>query len=119
MTSRRSERSGSGSGEGLAEFNELLAADRARAMAAPVRWRILVLCRREPLTNKELADLLGVNSGSMLHHVRTLVSAGFLEPLTTRRGARNAVEIPYRSTRIATTVLDQAALIQGVLEQDD
>ncbi len=88
-------------------------------MAAPVRWRILALCRHDALTNKELADQLDVNSGSMLHHVRTLVAAGLLESLTTRRGARNAVEIPYRSTRLATIVLDQAARIQGGLDQED
>ena len=73
-------------------------ATRARALASPVRWRILRACMPEALTNKELADLLGVNPGSMLHHVRTLVGTGFLAPGETRRGARNAIEIPYRTT---------------------
>ena len=75
-------------------------ATRARALASPVRWRILRACMPEALTNKELADLLGVNPGSMLHHVRTLVAAGFLAPGEVRRGSRNAVEIPYRTTRL-------------------
>lgn len=73
---------------------------RARAMASPVRWRVLRACLDGALTNKELADLLGVNPGSMLHHVRTLVSTGFLEPQEPRRGSRNAVEIPYRTTSL-------------------
>ena len=71
---------------------------RARALSSPVRWRVLRACLDEALTNKELADLLGVNPGSMLHHVRTLVGTGFLAPGETRRGARNAIEIPYRTT---------------------
>lgn len=75
-------------------------ATRARALSSPVRWAILRACLAEPRTNKELADELGVNPGSMLHHVRTLVSAGFLAPGEVRRGARNAVEIPYRTTQL-------------------
>ena len=53
---------------------------RARALASPLRMRILRLCLHEPRTNKELAGMLGINPGSMLHHVRSLVSTGFLEP---------------------------------------
>lgn len=74
------------------------AAARARALSSPTRWRVLRLCLHEARTNKELADLLGINPGSMLHHVRTLVSAGYLEAQQERRGARNAVEIPYLAT---------------------
>lgn len=71
---------------------------RARALSSPVRWRVLRACLDQALTNKELADLLQVNPGSMLHHVRTLVATGFLAAEEPRRGQRNAVEIPYRTT---------------------
>lgn len=77
--------------------DDIIAA-RARALSSPVRWRILRTCLEQSLTNKELADLLGVNPGSMLHHVRTLVATGFLEAGEIRRGARNSIEIPYRTT---------------------
>lgn len=77
--------------------DETIAA-RARALSSPIRWRVLRACLDEALTNKELADLLGVNPGSMLHHVRTLVATGFLAAEEPRRGQRNAVEIPYRTT---------------------
>lgn len=77
--------------------DETIAA-RARALSSPVRWRVLRACLNEALTNKELADLLDVNPGSMLHHVRTLVATGFLQAEEPRRGARNAIEIPYRTT---------------------
>ena len=53
--------------------DEAIAA-RARALSSAVRWRVLRACLDEALTNKELADRLGVNPGSMLHHVRTLVA---------------------------------------------
>ena len=72
---------------------------RARALASPLRMRILRLCLHEPRTNKELAGMLGINPGSMLHHVRSLVATGFLEPGEPRRGTRGAREVPYRATR--------------------
>lgn len=70
----------------------------ARALASGVRLRILRLALDEPLTNRELADALGLNPATVLHHVRTLVDTGFLEALEPRRGRRGAREIPYRAT---------------------
>lgn len=72
---------------------------RARALSSPLRLRILRICLHEPRTNKQIAQALGRNPGSTLHHVRTLVDTGFLEPVEPRRGARGAREVPYRATR--------------------
>jgi predicted ArsR family transcriptional regulator len=72
---------------------------RARALASPLRMRILRLCLHEARTNKELALELGVNPGTLLHHIRTLVDTGFLAPEEPRRGPRGAREVPYLATR--------------------
>ena len=72
---------------------------RARALASPLRMRILRLCLHESRTNKELAEELDVNPGTLLHHVRSLVSTGFLAAEAPRPGSRGAREIPYRATR--------------------
>lgn len=69
-----------------------------RAMAHPLRLRILRLCHDESLTNKELAERLGRDPATVLHHVRTLVDTGFLRVEGVRVGARGAREKPYRST---------------------
>lgn len=71
---------------------------RARALASPLRMRILRLCLHEARTNRELAAELQMNPGSLLHHVRSLVATGFLEAEEPRTGARGAREIPYRAT---------------------
>ena len=76
----------------------------ARALASSVRLRILRLCRDEELTNKQVADRLGIDPGSALHHIRTLLAAGFLEPRPVRRGNRGAREHPYRATGKAWTL---------------
>ncbi|MCB1298097.1 MAG: helix-turn-helix domain-containing protein [Microthrixaceae bacterium] len=70
----------------------------ARALSSPLRLRVLRLCAHTARTNKELATLLGVNPGTMLHHVRTLVHTGFLVAEPERHGAQGAREVPYRAT---------------------
>jgi DNA-binding transcriptional ArsR family regulator len=69
-----------------------------RALAHPLRLRILRLTLDDALTNKQLADRLDQDPGTVLHHVRTLVRAGFLVAMPEREGRRGARERPYRST---------------------
>lgn len=75
--------------------------DRARALSSPLRLRILRLCAFDARTNKELADLLQVNPGTMLHHVRTLVRTGFLAQQAERIGTGGAREFPYLATGLS------------------
>src|SRR3954466_7743925 len=72
--------------------------DEMRALGHPLRWRILRLTLDVPLTNKEIAERLGRAPGTVLHHVRELVNAGFLEAQDVRSGKRGALERPYRAT---------------------
>jgi predicted ArsR family transcriptional regulator len=70
----------------------------AKALAHTLRQQIVRLCGAEELTNKELADRLGAEPGTVLPHVRMLVEAGFLEAAPVRSGASGALEKPYRTT---------------------
>jgi predicted ArsR family transcriptional regulator len=70
----------------------------ARALASTVRMRILRLCLDESLTNRQIADRLGLNPATSLHHVRTLVDRAFLAAEPARRGKRGSREVPYRAT---------------------
>jgi GNAT superfamily N-acetyltransferase/DNA-binding transcriptional ArsR family regulator len=73
-------------------------AAEARALAHPLRLRIIRLLFDRSLTNHELATALGENPATVLHHVRTLLRTGFIAPEPERRGPRGNVEKPYRST---------------------
>src|SRR3954447_62137 len=73
-------------------------AEEAKALAHPLRLRILRLCLDEALTNKQLAEQLSRDPGTVLHHVRTLVDTGFLAVESVRTGTKGALEKPYRST---------------------
>lgn len=72
---------------------------KGRALSSPLRLRILRLCLHQPRTNKEIAELLGINPASSLHHVRTLVRTGFLLTQERRKGKRGATEVPYIASR--------------------
>ena len=73
-------------------------AEEVKALANPLRLRVLRLCWGVALTNKELAEHLGRDPGTILHHVRVLVRNGFLSADPVRRGARGALERPYRAS---------------------
>ncbi|WP_133884288.1 transcriptional regulator [Glycomyces sp. NRRL B-16210] len=85
--------------EGMKDDRPLATEAEAKAVASAVRLRILRLCLDHALTNKEIAQRLGANPATVLHHVRKLVDTGFLAPQEERVGARGAREIPYLATR--------------------
>ncbi|MFE9746672.1 ArsR/SmtB family transcription factor [Saccharothrix saharensis] len=72
--------------------------EELKALAHPLRWRILRLCWDRALTNKELSDRLDVAPATVLRHVRALVRHDFLAADPVRSGARGALERPYRAT---------------------
>ena len=73
-------------------------AEEMRALGHPLRWRILRLTLNAPMTNKQIAQRLGRDPGTVLHHVRELVRTGFLAAEDVRSGKRGALERPYRAT---------------------
>ncbi len=88
--------------------------EEARALASSLRLRILRICLDAEHTNKEIAQILGRDPASTLHHTRTLVRTGFLQARPERRGARGAREIPYLATRkswrLRTPAMDSSML---------
>lgn len=95
--------------------------DEARALASALRMRILRVCLYEPHTNKEIADVLGRDPATTLHHVRRLVDTGFLAAEPVRRGTRGSREIPYRATgkswRLKGTPAKDRVLLEAFLEE--
>ena len=69
-----------------------------RALAHPLRLRIIRELYDGARSNKELATALGEDPATVLYHVRTLARTGFVKPAGTRPGARGSVEKLYGST---------------------
>src|SRR5271156_5365746 len=82
-----------------------------RALAHPLRLRILGLLVREPRTTKQVADLLGENHTKLYHHVQELERAKVIR-LTETRQKRGTVEKYYQATaalfRAAPSVFSSA-----------
>lgn len=87
----------------------------AKALASAARLRILRMCADTPMTNAAIAERLGLNAATALHHVRTLVGSGFLEPMPSTRGRRGARSVPYRATR-KSWVLDERRSARAMVE---
>jgi predicted ArsR family transcriptional regulator len=76
----------------------------ARALAHPIRLRVIRLAKDQALTVSQLSELLGLGKATVLHHVRTLLREGFLSEAPQRRSAAGRPEKPYRSTRKSLTI---------------
>jgi DNA-binding transcriptional ArsR family regulator len=98
MSITQTKRSGSASQTRSAAPERDATPAEMRALANPIRLRILRLALDRALTNKELAERLERDPGTVLHHVRVLVRTGFLEAGKVRPGKRGALERPYRAT---------------------
>ena len=93
-------------------------AAEAKALAHPLRIRILRLCLGQALTNKQLAERLGKDPGTVLHHVRTLAAGGFLVAEEVRQGEKGALEKPYRATGKSWTLsLEESPIGQDIHSQ--
>lgn len=75
--------------------------EQLRAISNATRLRIMRLCHHDDWTNKALADRLGLDPSTTLHHLRILESAGFVEALSPVQGRSGAYEKPYRSTTLS------------------
>jgi DNA-binding transcriptional ArsR family regulator len=67
-----------------------------KALAHPVRIRILAILEEQPASPSQLAPRLGMSVGAVAYHVRTLLTLGLLELVSTRP-RRGAVEHVYRA----------------------
>src|SRR5947209_5891160 len=72
--------------------------EETRAMAHPLRLRIIRLLYDAPMSNRELATRLDQQPATVLHHVRTLLRTGFIVAAGERPGARGTTEKLYAST---------------------
>jgi DNA-binding transcriptional ArsR family regulator len=94
----RSDRPGDERVVQLGDGRRLATIAEAKAMAHPLRLRILRMCGMQELTNKQLADRLDRDPGTVLYHLRQLTAVGLLESAPVRTGASGALEKPYRAT---------------------
>jgi DNA-binding transcriptional ArsR family regulator len=109
----------------LNPYNDISNVSLAKALAHPLRARILAALEERTASPSELAAELDASLGVVSYHVRRLVALGFVEPVR-RVARRGAVEHYYTTitrpritdaTWAATPVLVKQATIRAALEQ--
>jgi DNA-binding transcriptional ArsR family regulator len=83
-----------------------------QAVADPDRYRILIHLLKAPATQKELADALKVNSGTMSKHMQVLRSANLA-----RRGRRHSSYEPLHEERLRELLRAAANLKLEIIEE--
>jgi DNA-binding transcriptional ArsR family regulator len=63
-------------------------AKRIRAIAHPIRQRVLAVIGDRPATSAELATTVGVSPATIRYHLRALVETGLVEPVDLRTPGR-------------------------------
>ncbi|MEU3573762.1 winged helix-turn-helix domain-containing protein [Kitasatospora sp. NPDC036755] len=91
------------------------------ALAHPLRQRLLFALSSRPSTISRLAAQLGVNKGSVSHHLRVLCEAGLVQDAGTRR-VRGGTEKYYRRTAerffVAEPQAEGTAALLGAVAQE-
>ena len=89
--------------------------EQLKALGHPLRLRVLEMLGADgerPMTNRELAQRLGVDPGHLHFHVRMLLRAGLIDRANGGKGR----EKPYRA--LARTVRVAPQLLQSSLASD-
>ncbi|GHO47012.1 ArsR/SmtB family transcription factor [Ktedonospora formicarum] len=96
--------------------------EQIRALAHPLRQRVLGLLTNAPYTNKQLAEMLQISPPRMHFHVRELQSAGMIE-IVSQKPKGGVIEKYYRAVarvvRLAPETKETARdqeLVESTLE---
>src|ERR671933_801378 len=82
--------------------------EQLKALGHPLRLRVLETLSKdsdEPLTNRDLAQRLGVDPGHLHFHVRMLLRAGLIELAAGGRGREKPYRAVARMFRVAPELL--------------
>src|ERR687885_2268603 len=82
--------------------------EQLKALGHPLRVRALEMLGGEEawqLTNRELAQKLGVDPGHLHFHVRMLVKAGLIEPVAGGKGREKPYRAVAREIRVSPELL--------------
>jgi len=92
-------------------------AEQIKALAHPLRQRILELMIEAPITTKQVADRIGEKPTKLYHHVDTLEAAGLIRLVRTQK-KRGTVEKYYEAVA-RRFVMDRQAVEVGARSSDE
>ncbi|MBA2361037.1 MAG: helix-turn-helix transcriptional regulator [Actinobacteria bacterium] len=98
----------------LLPIPQVLSIDRPeqlKALGHPLRLRVLEMLgeREEALSNRELAQRLGVDPGHLHFHVRMLLRAELIQQVPTARGREKPYRAAARTLKVAPELVSAGA----------
>lgn len=92
----------------MKNIHQLHNLEQVKAMAHPIRLRILELLRDKPMTTKQVATVLGEKPTKLYHHIDLLEETGLVQLVETRQN-RNMIE-KYFLAVAADFIVDRRVL---------
>ncbi len=92
----------------MKNIHQLKNLEQVKAMAHPIRLRILELLRDKPMTTKQVATVLGEKPTKLYHHIDLLEETGLIQLVETRQN-RNMIE-KYFVAIAADFIVDRRVL---------
>jgi DNA-binding transcriptional ArsR family regulator len=92
--------------------------EQLKALGHPLRLRVLETLSKdtdEPLTNRDLAQRLGVDPGHLHFHVRMLLRAGLIELAAGGQGREKPYRAAARTVRVAPELSAAASDVQAAV----
>jgi DNA-binding transcriptional ArsR family regulator len=89
-------------------------AEQLKALGHPLRLRVL-----EAMSNRELAQRLGVDPGHLHFHVRMLLKAGLIQQVTSGKGREKPYRSAARTLKVAPELVSAGASdLQATVVED-
>lgn len=95
--------------------------DQLKALGHPLRLRVLEALgeTEEALSNRELAQRLGVDPGHLHFHVRMLLRAGLIQQVPSDKGREKPYRAAAKTLKVAPELVSQGASNLHVAVMDD
>lgn len=95
--------------------------DQLKALGHPLRLRVLEVLGEtdDPLSNRELAQRLGVDPGHLHFHVRMLLRAGLITPVASGKGREKPYRAAARTLKVAPELVSAGATSLHAAVMDD
>ena len=95
--------------------------DQLKALGHPLRLRVLEALGEsdDPLSNRELAQRLGVDPGHLHFHVRMLLRADLIQQVPSRKGREKPYRAAARTLKVAPELVSAGASNLHAAVMDD
>jgi DNA-binding transcriptional ArsR family regulator len=95
--------------------------DQLKALGHPLRLRVLEALgeSEEPLSNRELAQRLGVDPGHLHFHVRMLLRAELIKQVPSEKGREKPYRAAAKTLKVAPELVSAGASTLHVAVMDD